>query len=228
MAARHKGGVDVSHVAHQACLFGRRRRRGTGWRWSGRHPTTGAITVDESTPEADILERRGFAANALVGPYVSQVAERGHARTAGADRTGATARAAGQDGRAHRVGEIEQAGQRVGLAKGGQGDAVLLVGHAVARAQGYVRFDLAFGRLYAVGQASHVKHGFFIAGRRHDVRASLVLDALDGGALGSDYESDDSVGYSDLKENPILLSVSTKLVGGGGGGIGGFVLRILG
>lgn len=29
-----------------------------------------------------------------------------------------------------------------------------------------------------------------------------MLDALNGGALGSDYESDDSVGYSDLNKNP--------------------------
>lgn len=52
-----------------------------------------------------------------------------------------------------------------------------------------MRLDLPACRLDALRQSRHLEHGLLIATRSHDVRVSLVLYALDGGALGTDHQT---------------------------------------
>ena len=72
--------------------------------------------------------------------------------------------------------------------------------HAVdeTSAQGDVSIDLPPGRVDILRHARHLKDGFLLPGRRDYVRARLLLDPFDGGALGAHDETNDSIRHADL------------------------------
>lgn len=59
-------------------------------------------------------------------------------------------------------------------------------------------FDLLAGRVHVFRESGDFENRFLVPGRRHDVGVGLLLDPLDGGALGTDDQSDDPVGDPDL------------------------------
>ena len=61
-----------------------------------------------------------------------------------------------------------------------------------------VCLNLFLGHLNILRQSSHLEHGLLVPGGGHDVGVGLLLDPLDGGALGPDHEADHPVGDPDL------------------------------
>lgn len=110
-----------------------------------------------------------------------------------------------REARGQRVQSIlEEAGEEVvGAAivawrRAGVGVGAVEQAAAGAGAHGDVRFDLAPRSLHALGQAGDFEDGLLVARRRHDVGVRLVLDALDGGALGPDHQAHHSVRHAHL------------------------------
>ena len=60
-------------------------------------------------------------------------------------------------------------------------------------AQGDVGLDLALCLIHVVRHARHLEDGLLLPRGRHDVRRRLLLDALDGGALGTHHQADHAV-----------------------------------
>ena len=58
--------------------------------------------------------------------------------------------------------------------------------------------DLTARCIHGLGQAGHLKDRLLVPGWCHDIRRGLVLNALDGGALGADDQADHSVGNAHL------------------------------
>ena len=65
-------------------------------------------------------------------------------------------------------------------------------------AQGDVGLDFPLGLFHVVGHSGYFEDGLFFSRRSHDVGGRLLLDALDGGAFGTDDQAHYSVGYSHL------------------------------
>ena len=83
------------------------------------------------------------------------------------------------------------------------GDVPLLVaavGSVEQRARPHcnVRLDLFPGSVDVLREAGHLEDGLLVPRGGHDVGVGLLLDALDGGALGPDHQSDHLVRHSHL------------------------------
>lgn len=88
---------------------------------------------------------------------------------------------------------LQTALQSRGGVVGPQAVVLVVVVVDAARSEGDVRLDLLTRPLSIAWGARDLKDGVPVTAGGHDVRASLLLDALDGGALGADHQAHHTV-----------------------------------
>lgn len=196
--------VTVAVLADQRVRGGRRvRGRGPGAERPDAGRRRGRVEGGR-VPESFVPVQAG-------APDGAQVRQTRGARGRGAGRCGAAPRAAAEGRGEHDgvgVQAVPEKAAEAGLVHRVEQGAGVRVEQSVreqgvrqtarARPHGDVRLDLPLGGLHALRQARHVEHGLLVPGGRHYVGVRLVLDALDGRALGPHHQAHHSVWHSDL------------------------------